>query len=105
MHFDRKTWLFIILAGLFITNAVTAELISNKLISIPIEGDIFGLKFGPFVTVIGILVFSVMFWSIFHHRKSKGVKPAKFSHSTTVEIIWTLIPFAIIVALAIPATN
>jgi cytochrome c oxidase subunit 2 len=46
-----------------------------------------------------------MFWSIFHHRKSKGVKPAKFSHSTTVEVIWTLIPFAIIVALAIPATK
>ncbi|MFM8490837.1 MAG: cytochrome c oxidase subunit II [Candidatus Methylopumilus sp.] len=57
------------------------------------------------VTIIGILVFSVMFWSIFHHRKSKGIKPAKFSHSTTVEIIWTLIPFAIIVALAIPATK
>jgi cytochrome c oxidase subunit 2 len=50
-------------------------------------------------------VFGVMFWSIFHHRKSKGVKPAKFSHSTTVEVIWTLIPFAIIVALAIPATK
>lgn len=57
------------------------------------------------VTIIGLLVFSVMFWSIFHHRKSKGVKPAKFSHSTTVEIIWTLIPFAIIIALAIPATK
>jgi cytochrome c oxidase subunit 2 len=57
------------------------------------------------VTVIGILVFSVMFWSIFHHRKSKGVKPAKFSHSTTVELVWTLIPFSIIVGLAIPATK
>ena len=41
------------------------------------------------VTIIGIVVFGVMFWSIFHHRKSRGVKPAKFSHSTTVEIIWT----------------
>jgi uncharacterized integral membrane protein (TIGR00697 family) len=61
MHFDRKTWLFIILAGLFITNAVTAELISNKLISIPIEGDIFGVKFGPFVTVIGILPWPFVF--------------------------------------------
>ena len=57
------------------------------------------------VTVIGILVFGVMFWSIFHHRKSKGAKAAKFSHSTTVEIIWTIIPTAIIISLAIPATK
>ena len=57
------------------------------------------------VTVIGIVVFGIMFWSIFHHRKAKGVKPAKFSHSTTVEIIWTAIPLAIIIALAVPATK
>ena len=57
------------------------------------------------VTIIGILVFSVMFWSIFHHRKSKGVKASKFSHSTTVEIIWTIVPTVIIIALAIPATK
>ncbi len=71
----------------------------------PISQDVYNMHMTSLyvVTIIGILVFSVMFWSIFHHRKSKGVKPAKFSHSTTVEIIWTLIPFAIIVALAIPA--
>ena len=57
------------------------------------------------VTIIGILVFGVMFWSIFHHRKSKGAKASKFSHSTTVEIIWTIVPTAIIIALAIPATK
>ena len=57
------------------------------------------------VTVIGVVVFGIMFWSIIHHRKSKGVKAAKFSHSTTVEIIWTAIPLAIIIALAVPATK
>lgn len=57
------------------------------------------------VTIIGIVVFGIMFWSIFHHRKSRGVKPAKFSHSTTVEIIWTAIPLMIIIGLAIPATK
>ncbi|MFM7481839.1 MAG: cytochrome c oxidase subunit II [Candidatus Methylopumilus sp.] len=73
----------------------------------PISQDVYNMHMTSLyvVTIIGILVFSVMFWSIFQHRKSKGVKPAKFSHSTTVEIIWTLIPFAIIVALAIPATK
>jgi cytochrome c oxidase subunit 2 len=73
----------------------------------PISQDVYNMHMTSLyvVTIIGILVFSVMFWSIFHHRKSKGVKPAKFSHWTTVEVIWTLIPFAIIVALAIPATK
>ncbi|MFM7724241.1 MAG: queuosine precursor transporter [Bacteroidota bacterium] len=59
--FDRKTWLFLVLAGLFITNAVTAELISNKLISVPISFSLFGHKIGPLVTVIGILPWPVVF--------------------------------------------
>jgi cytochrome c oxidase subunit 2 len=73
----------------------------------PISNEVYNMHMTSLyvVTVIGIAVFSVMLWSIFHHRKSKGAKPAKFSHSTTVEIIWTLIPFAIIVSLAIPATK
>ena len=57
------------------------------------------------VTIIGIVVFGIMFWSIFHHRKSKGAKAAKFSHSTTVEIIWTIVPTIIIISLAVPATG
>jgi cytochrome c oxidase subunit 2 len=57
------------------------------------------------VTIIGVFVFGVMFWSIFHHRKSKGAKAAKFSHSTTVEIIWTIVPTIIIISLAVPATG
>jgi len=73
----------------------------------PISQEIYNMHMVTLwvVTIIGILVFAVMFWSIFHHRKSKGAKAAKFSHSTTVEIIWTIIPTAIIISLAIPATN
>ncbi len=56
-------------------------------------------------TVIGIIVFSVMTWSIFHHRKSKGAVAAQFHHSTTAEIAWTVIPIIILVAMAIPATK
>jgi cytochrome c oxidase subunit 2 len=55
--------------------------------------------------IIGIGVFGAMFYSIFAHRKSKGVEPAKFSHSTTVEIIWTAIPVLILIAIAWPATK
>lgn len=58
---ERRQWLFIALAGLFVTNAVTAELISNKLIQIPLEGLFFGKKFGPFVTIVGILPWPVVF--------------------------------------------
>ena len=57
------------------------------------------------VTAIGIVVFGVMCWSIFHHRKSKGAIAAQFHHSTTAEIIWTIIPIIILVAMAIPATK
>lgn len=55
--------------------------------------------------VIGFIVFAVMFWSIFHHRKSRGAKAAQFHGSVLVEVIWTLIPLLILVAMAIPATT
>lgn len=55
--------------------------------------------------VIALVVFGVMFWSILHHRKSKGVEPAHFHESTVVEIIWTIIPFVILICMAIPATR
>lgn len=55
--------------------------------------------------VIGIGVFGVMFWSIFHHRKSRGAVPAQFHESTLVEIIWTVVPMLILVGMAVPATK
>ncbi len=56
-------------------------------------------------TVIFVAVFGVMFWSIWKHRKSKGAKPANFHESTTVEIVWTVVPFIIVVLMALPATK
>ncbi len=56
-------------------------------------------------TVIFIGVFGVMFYSVFAHRKSKGYKAAHFHESTTVEIIWTIVPFIIVVLMALPATK
>ncbi len=57
------------------------------------------------VTIIGVLVFGVMIWSIVHHRKSKGAVAAQFHHNTTAEIVWTIIPILILVGMAIPATK
>jgi cytochrome c oxidase subunit II len=55
--------------------------------------------------LIGLVVFGVMFWAIIHHRKSRGAKAAQFHESTKVEILWTIIPFLILVGMAIPATR
>jgi len=55
--------------------------------------------------LVGIGVFSAMFYSIYHHRKSKGHVAKQFHENTLVEIIWTIIPAIILVAMAIPATK
>src|SRR5690554_972986 len=54
--------------------------------------------------VIGVLVFGIMFWSILRHRKSRGVTPATFHDNVKVEIAWTVIPFLILIGMAVPAT-
>ena len=50
-------------------------------------------------------VFGVMFYSILKHRKSVGHKSANFHESTAVEIAWTVVPFLIVIAMALPATR
>jgi cytochrome c oxidase subunit II len=55
--------------------------------------------------VIGIVVFGAMFWSMIAHRKSRGHKPATFHENIKVEILWTVIPFVILIGMAIPATS
>ncbi len=55
--------------------------------------------------VIFIAVFGVMFYSIVRHRKSKGARAANFHESTTVEIAWTVVPFIIVILMALPATR
>ena len=57
------------------------------------------------ILVIFVVVFGVMFYSIYAHRKSVGHKAAQFHENTTVEIIWTVIPFLILVGMAWPATK
>ena len=56
-------------------------------------------------TVIFVVVFGAMFYSILKHRKSLGFKAASFHESTTVEIIWTIIPLIIVIGMALPATK
>lgn len=73
----------------------------------PISHEIYHLHMVIFYicVVIGVLVFSVMFYAMIKHRKSKGAVPANFHDHLGVEIAWTIIPALILVAMAIPATN
>ncbi|WP_219213885.1 cytochrome c oxidase subunit II [Variovorax boronicumulans] len=56
-------------------------------------------------TVIFLAVFAVMFYSIWKHRKSVGHKAANFHESVVVEVIWTIVPFIIVILMALPATK
>lgn len=55
--------------------------------------------------VIGVLVFGAMAYAMFKFRKSKGAVPATWSHNTTAEVLWTVIPVLILVGMAWPATK
>ena len=56
-------------------------------------------------TLIGIVVFGVMIVSMLMHRKSLGAVPATFHENTRLEILWTIIPIVILLAMAVPATS
>lgn len=73
----------------------------------PLSKDIYDLHMVAIAVcaVIGILVFGVMIYSLIHHRQSKGYKPATFHENTRLEVVWTIIPFLILIALAVPATK
>ncbi|RAH36725.1 cytochrome c oxidase subunit II [Halomonas sp. SL1] len=68
--------------------------------------DIHGLHMAIFwiCVVIGIVVFGALFYSLFRYRRSRGAQPARFHEHTTVEVIWTVVPLLILVAMAVPAT-
>jgi cytochrome c oxidase subunit 2 len=55
--------------------------------------------------VIFVIVFGVMFYSIYAHQKSLGHKAVPFHENTTVEVVWTIIPFFILIGMAWPATK
>jgi cytochrome c oxidase subunit 2 len=69
--------------------------------------DIHGLHMLIFeiCVIIAVLVFGAMIYSIVKFRHSKGAVPASFDHSTRVEVVWTIVPIAILVGMAIPAAE
>src|SRR6478609_5615733 len=73
----------------------------------PMANDAYSLHWGILWVCVAIffIVFGAMFWSVFKHRRSKGAVPAQFHENTTIEIIWTLVPLIVLVAMAWPATR
>lgn len=73
----------------------------------PVSHDIYELHMTVFwiCVAIGVVVFSIMLYSMVNHRKSLGVKPAEFHEHLWVEILWSIIPFIILAVMAIPATK
>ncbi|WP_296046423.1 cytochrome c oxidase subunit II [uncultured Alteromonas sp.] len=72
-----------------------------------ISGQVYDLHMLMFSICVGIavVVFGIMFVSMYLHRKSRGAKPANFHESVKVEIAWTVIPFLILIFMAVPAAK
>jgi cytochrome c oxidase subunit 2 len=73
----------------------------------PISREIYQLHWGILWVCVAIfvIVFGAMFWSILKHRRSVGAKAAQFHENTTIEVIWTIVPFVILIGMAYPATK
>lgn len=99
-------WLVIIVICVLCTPALAVQYFNMTPGVTPISQDIYALHMTIFwiCVVIGGLVFIVLIYAMIKHRKSIGHKPAKFHTNTTIEIIWTVIPFTILILMAIPAT-
>lgn len=105
-HITKK--LTVLLGLLLVPGIAMADYALNMTQGITaISNDIYGLHqlVMWICTVAGILVFSVMIYSLINHRKSKGAVAAQFHESAAVEVIWTVIPLIVLVAIAIPATR
>jgi cytochrome c oxidase subunit 2 len=105
------------------TNKLTGFLLTLSLFTNPAKADWFALNMTEGATAIseevfnlhmlifwicvaiGVVVFSVMFYSMFAHTKKKNPVAATFHESTKVEIAWTVIPFLILIAMAVPASK
>jgi cytochrome c oxidase subunit 2 len=100
------------LASLLMSHQVLAEESGRSSVNMPIgvtpvSVDIYGLHMDIFwwCVGIGVVVFGVMFYSMIVHRKSNGAKAANFHESTALEILWTVLPFVILIIMAYPATK
>lgn len=103
----RRNLVWLLLVSMFANTAWADSAINLTKGVTAISNEVYGLHMMVLYIciAIGIVVFGAMFWSIAFHRKSKGAKAADFHESTKVEILWTVIPVIILIAMAVPATS
>ena len=99
----------VLMWGILISNSLQAQTEKYNMTrgATDISHQVYNLHMTIFYIccVIGVIVFALMFWSIVHHRKSKGAKADQFHGSLKIELLWTAIPVVILVVMAIPASK
>ncbi|MCG9965628.1 MAG: cytochrome c oxidase subunit II [Shewanella sp.] len=103
-----KQWLYCLLVVLFAPPLAASDMRYNMTPGVTeISGKVYHLHMTILYIccAIGLVVFGVMIYAMINHRKSKGAVASHFHESTKVEIAWTVIPFVILILMAIPATK
>jgi len=95
------------IAGVFSQGALAEYAFNLQPPASQVAQDVFNLHNLIMLVCLGIfiVVFGAMFYSLFKHRKSRGHQAAHFHENTTVEVIWTVIPFVILMGMAFPAAK
>ena len=104
----HKLWRTMVgMASLLLSGAAAADELNLRVGVTDISRQVYDLHMTIFLicVAIGVLVFGVLFWSVFNHRKSKGVEAATFHESTRLELAWTIVPTLILIVMAVPATQ
>ena len=102
-----RAWVAFI-AALFASTAALADYHVDILPPVtPVAIDIYRLHWSILwvCVVIFVIVFGAMFWSILKHRRAAGAKAAQFHENTAIEMLWTVVPFVILIGMAYPATR
>lgn len=108
---DKRSLFAAIMGGIglfLVCGSASAELGLNLTEGVtPTSKAIYGLHMYILWVCVGIgtLVYGIMAWSIYHHRKSRGAKASQFHENTVLEVVWTVIPFLILISVAVPATS
>ncbi len=102
--FRNAAWALVLASGATANAAYDVDILPP---ASPIAQQIYDLHWAILWVCVAIffVVFGAMFYSVFKHRKSVGAKAAHFHENTTVEVIWTIIPFVILIGMAYPATK
>ena len=104
----HKLWRTMVgMASLLLSGAAAAVELHLRVGVTDISRQVYDLHMTIFLicVAIGVLVFGVLFWSVFNQRKYKGVEAATFDESTRLELAWKIVPTLILIVMAVPATQ